>query len=192
MEKQTRETKDATLAEMVSPLSNLFSLQHESRIKKTESDFDFRFPQAKESIGTEGEEDEDEIVQNIDFNDQPELIYDKHAGIDIQEGEADNDGLSYEDTETEQYNTADYEQLIATTYEKAKKYKRKAKKLYTNLQNVKSQFQEQSEYVKQLEDENQELSSKMLLFSNRVDDLQHAYNKLYEVISYRKFKFSNC
>ena len=119
----------------------------------------------------------------IDYNEQPQLIYDKFGDVNTPEEIPEAEGFSYEDTEGEQYDTNDYENLINITYQKAKKYKRKARKLYTSLQHQRQKNQDQADIIKQLEAENAELSSKMMLFSNRVDDLQHAYNKLYEVIT---------
>lgn len=46
----------------------------------------------------------------------------------------------YLETGSDQYNTNDYENAISNTYAKAKKYKRKAKKLYNNLQKLKTHY----------------------------------------------------
>lgn len=47
---------------------------------------------------------------------------------------------NYIESASDQYNTNDYENAISNTYAKAKKYKRKAKKLYNNLQKLKIHY----------------------------------------------------
>jgi chromosome segregation ATPase len=89
-------------------------------------------------------------------------------------------GGDYQDENivSERYNTKDYENVISTTYAKAKKYKRKAKKLYANLQKLKSHYAKAKRKIGKLEAENQRLTDQIVIFARRVDEVEDAYDRL--------------
>lgn len=117
-------------------------------------------------------------MPNMDDNDFPHVDFDNYGHHESPDKQPENVGISYENTQSDNYDTNDYENLINVTYEKARRYKRKAKKLYKSLQELKQKYRTQNEKIAELEDENREMSEKMYIFSNRIDELHHAYNKI--------------
>jgi len=159
-------------------------------LNKTDPDFERRYERAKQSLEIEEEEEEAETEQEREQNHQPELIYDKYGNEEYYQHEPmpEYEGVSYEDTQSEQYDTNDYEDLIRATLAKAKKYKRKAKKLYRSLQNLKIEFKAQSHKIDKLEDENRELSSRISVFPNRIirEDFDPYVRELMKEIDFLK------
>lgn len=86
-----------------------------------------------------------------------------------------------EESESEQYppapsySTNEIETALLTSYAKAKKYKRKAKKLYNNLSVLKEHYSKAKNKVRELEKENSMLTQRLMLFSERIDDLERTY-----------------
>jgi predicted RNase H-like nuclease (RuvC/YqgF family) len=73
------------------------------------------------------------------------------------------------------YSTNEIETALLTSYTKAKKYKRKAKKLYNNLAVLKEHYSKAKGKIKTLERENSMLTQRLMLFSERIDDLERTY-----------------
>ena len=156
--------------------------EFESRIRKTESgqDTNRRSPQ-KQLEDSEQEESEEEEYDPE--KQREEKSYSHHfkpspgpSPYDYQHLQKTKVPESFE----EESSQADqkYDEILESTYQKARKYKKKAKKLYSNLQRLKSHYEKAKARIAQLEYENTTLTEKMMVFSGRVDELEHAYNDL--------------
>lgn len=173
------------LQDQLKSKSDLFIEQHESRIKKTESDQDIKHSQPLETFQEELEEEEEESENEGYLNPDHQLVYPGYdeAAEDQYYYPPDTpytkgDNYGDENIASERYNTKDYENVISTTYAKARKYKRKAKKLYTNLQKLKSHYTKAKRKIGKLEAENQRLTDQIVIFARRVDEVEDAYDRL--------------
>jgi hypothetical protein len=153
--------------------------EFESRILKTGTDEERKYTDNKNPYAYEEEEDEEEENQETEKTEK------------TQETELAYLGHSYEEhknyIEPKYYNTyeesasgkdSDYDDVLNQTYQKAKKYKRKAKKLYSNLQRLKTHYERAKQKIAEMEFENHDLNDKLMMFSDRVDELQCAYDQL--------------
>ena len=140
-----KDTKDETHENKEYDSTNL---KFESRIKKTDPEFESKYEEAKDLLDQEfedeEEEEEPEITKEHAHHQHKRSTYrarqyeDKFNKIDEQFDKLDDE--NYIESTEDQYNTNDYENAISNTYAKAKRYKRKAKKLYNNLQKLKAHY----------------------------------------------------
>jgi len=161
--------------------------QFESRIKKTESD--------KEQIldpqrDTQDYEVEDEEEEDEEEDSRPGVPYYLHEGTYSSDQDPKKyyiqDQIEYPENYSDQnmqpeevnYETNDYENAVASTYAKAKKYKRKAKKLYKNLEKMKAHYSKAKKKINGLENENTNLSDQLMMFSERVRELENLYQNI--------------
>lgn len=152
--------------------------QYESRIRKTESDKHKISNDIQPEYDNEGEEEEDYELEDPlheDQRHQPECSQEDYEYLNYHKIPYNIAPDKYQETNSDQYVTADYENVINTTYAKAKKYKRKAKKLYSNLQKLKAHYTKAKQKVSYLEAENEDLSNKMMMLTDRINEIEYAF-----------------
>lgn len=148
--------------------------EFESRIKKTESDKKVERveegppKQLLEWKYEEGREESNEHQIYCPENDQFEEIFRKNF-------EKPESPQSFKKSETDE-NDYNIENILIIANTKAKKYKKKAKKLYSNLQKLKFHYEKAKRNVSELEYENQTLNDQLQIYSERIHPIQNSYN----------------
>lgn len=158
--------------ELVDPEDQQLIEEFESRIRKTDTDEERKYYAPKSTFEYEEEEEESENEQ-IRYQ---EKVNPHRENKESKKYSKAKDYNSYEESGSGK--ESDYEDVLNQTYLKAKKYKRKAKKLYSNLQRLKIHYEKAKQKIAELEFENHGINDKLLVFSNKVDKLQHAYDRL--------------
>jgi hypothetical protein len=146
--------------------------EFESRILKTGTDEERKYTANKNPYAYEEEEEEDE---NEEMGEQ-EMSYLGHGYEEHKKYIEPKYYNTYEESASGK--DSDYDDVLNQTYQKARKYKRKAKKLYSNLQRLKTHYERAKQKIAEMEFENYGLNDKLMMFSNRVDELQCAYDRL--------------
>jgi hypothetical protein len=153
--------------------------EFESRILKTSIDEERKYTDKKNPYAFEEEEDEeDEEEENEESEkmEETELAWLGHGSEEHKNYIEPKYHNTYEESASGK--DSDYDDVLNETYQKARKYKRKAKKLYNNLQRLKTHYQRAKLKIDEMEFENLGLNDKLMMFSNRVDELQCAYDRL--------------
>ena len=149
--------------------------EFENRIKKTESDEkkDIGPPKQLQEIYKEEEEEESDDEINPDhqvFYPQDDEYEDLFRKTDKEKFPKPGQG-----PENENFDYEDYLNTLSEVQAKAKKYKKKAKKLYSNLEKLKIHYEKAKRNISELEFENQGLNNQLMIHSERLNRMEHSY-----------------
>ncbi|CAI2385662.1 unnamed protein product [Moneuplotes crassus] len=145
--------------------------EFESRIRKTDSEEKRpKPPKQLDELVSEGEDSEEEFDETAHQIYQPK--HDEYDNILRKKTFDPNLPPIYDDSDNE---NNEYHKYLAQIEAKAKKYKRKAKKLYSNLQKLKVHYEKAKRNVDDLSIENNGLRDQLIAYEDRLNYLHSSY-----------------